>query len=149
MDVLDAASSSSSRQSSSSPGEYPSRSSTPSQSSVSSDFLSSDSTPLTPWTPYTKHSTVSLLDEDRKPALDPYYSLGMSNNTYTLQTTPPRGFLLEDLMQEDAYEYASRSAHSLYAYAKLTADTLTFSFQKWPVGRTTSTLCAIDLDSVV
>ena len=106
MDILDAISiSSSSGQSSSSPRDSPSRSSTPSQSSTSSDFLSSDGTP--PWT-YSNHATVSLLDEDnRKPSLDPYYSLGMSNTSHALQTTPPRGILLEDLMQEDVYEYAS------------------------------------------
>lgn len=98
----------SSPQSSSSPGGSPSRSSTPSQSSASSDILSSDGAPLTPWTPYSKHATVALFDEDRKQGLDPYYSLGMSN-TSALQTSPPRGILLEDLMQEDAYEYVSRA----------------------------------------
>lgn len=45
----------------------------------------------------------SLYDEDRKPNFDSYYALGIANPAQ-LQTSPPRGMLLEDLMQEDAYE---------------------------------------------
>lgn len=104
MNVLETASSS--RQSSSSPGGSPSRSSTPSQSSASSDFLPSDGAPLTPWTPYAKHDSVGLFDEDTKPSFDAYYTLGMPNAA-SFQTSPTHGMLLEDLMQEDAYECVS------------------------------------------
>lgn len=118
--------SSSSRQSSSSPRGSPSRASTPSQSSASSDsFLPSDAPPQTPWTPFNKHAAASLFDdENRKPAVfDAHYGFGLNPGTPVnsnqihhhhqyhhhniFQSSPQRGILLEDLMQEDAFEYVS------------------------------------------
>ncbi|KAF8315830.1 hypothetical protein DL93DRAFT_811459 [Clavulina sp. PMI_390] len=106
VEIASSDSSSSSRHGSSSPGASPSRSSTPSQSSASSDFLPSDNVPLTPWTPYVKPEPSGLFDDDMKPSFDAaYYGIGMPEHG-GFHGPSPRGMLLEDLMQEDAYESA-------------------------------------------
>ncbi|KAF9512508.1 hypothetical protein BS47DRAFT_1345262 [Hydnum rufescens UP504] len=71
-------------------------------SPASSDFLPSDTALLTNWSTYANSPITDPFDEDRKPSFDHFAGLDLPDHSYQALEDP--GMLLEDLMQEDAYE---------------------------------------------